>query len=294
MSLTDSSKIRIHYTDNSSAAQYFDILKPIKGAETTITLPIDFSVASDGTRVPFDSGPDGSLDVRQCEAEFYLRESDQTNLMALLGDTTGRSRDIVLELSTGSGFFPFGADLGDSGLFTCSVQFQTLGGIGGAPYLHFKNKLLFTMSGSPPTYSIPADESLPGPMTIGSVSNLKFPDVWFQPNTSIKTMTSIMHGGQAAYINCGQSGDDFDTSFELRMRNARCARLLQYLTNTGRSVAYLPAGIPFIVPGNSYPFGQLKSASGTFAAQVIQNVFVIKHVGFQQFNMSLQMMWISG
>jgi hypothetical protein len=160
--------------------------------------------------------------------------------------------------------------------------------------MHFKNKLLFTMSGNPPSYSIPADESIPGPVTIGSVSNLKFPDLWFQPNTSIKTLTSILHGGQATYINRGQPGDDFDTSLELRMRNARCARLLAYLTASGRSAAYLPAGIPFITPTNSYPFGQLKSSGGTFAAQVIQNVFEIKHVGFQQFNMSLNLMWISG
>jgi hypothetical protein len=292
VSFTDPTKIRIHYTDNSSAAQYFDISKPIKGAETTITLPIDFSVAADGTRVPYDNAPDGSLDVRQCQAEFYLRESDQANLMALLSDTAGRSRDIQLELSPASGFFPFGADLGDGGLFTCSVQIPTLGGIGGAPYLHFKNTLLFTMSGSAPTYSIPADETIPGPMTIGSVTNIKFPDLWFQPNTTIRNYTSILNGGTASYINRGQLGDDYDASFELRMRNARCARLLQYLTNTGRSVAYV--SMPFITPLKCYPFGQLQKEGGTFQAQCIQNVFKIKHVGFQQFNMEMQVMYISG
>ena len=288
----DSTKIRICYVDNSGTFQTFDISKPIKGYETTITLPIDFNVGADGTRIPYDSGPTGAYDVRQCKADFYLTDTDQAALMALFSDTEARSRDIILWLCQGSGFFPFGADMGDGGAFTCSAQVLTLGGIGAAPYKHFKNTLLFTMSGTPPAYSIPADETLAGPVTIGTVANLKFPDVWFQPDTSIRNYTSILNGGKAAYLNRGQQGDDYDTTFELRMRNARCARLLQYLTLTGRSVAYI--SMPFIVPNDCYAFGKLQKTGGTFQAQCIQNQFIIKHVGFQQFNMSLHLMYISG
>lgn len=286
MPLTDSSKVRFNYTDNSSAAQYFDLPKPIFGYDTTIAMPIDFSYQDDGSVTAYDSGPDAALDVRQCRCDLFLTETEQALLMRVTDDTKARARNIGLELSTGSGFFPFGADIGDSGTFTVSVQITNPGSIGMAPLRHFKNTVLLTMIDKP-VYSIPADESLVGPVTIGSIENIKFPDVWFQAGQGFKTKTSIMNGGTSVYLNRGASGDAYSTSFELRMRNARCARLLEYLTGSGRADAL--SGMDLIVPNGCYPFGRNKATGGTFNTKLIQDTLQIKHVGFQQFNMTLNL-----
>lgn len=288
----DSSTVRITYTDNASVVRNIDIRKPLWGYETLITMPIDFSRQADSSYDYYDSGTDGSLDVRQCQCDFYCDETEQATLEKLRNNTEGRARNLILELSTSSGFFPFGADLGDTGNFNVSIEFLTVGSIGMAPFRHFKNTVRFTMFGTPTSYSIPTDETLVGPVTIGDVSNLRFPDLWFNAQQGIGSKTTIMNGGTAIFVNRGGSADSFSTEFELRMRNARAARLLKYITSYGRAEAF--SAMPLITPTGCFPFGRGKATGGTFSVRLIQDTLSIKHVGFQQFNMTLNLAYISG
>jgi hypothetical protein len=290
--LTRGDLIRFIY--GAGDTEYTDITRPIWGYEATINLPWEISRQDDNTYDIFDNGPDGVLDTRQCVCDFMLTATEQTALIDVLtSDSKGRAAQITLQTIANSGFFLFGPDLGDSGPWDVSCEILDAGGIGPGPWKHFRPKLKFTLQGSSPAYSFPADESTyHGPLTIGSVSNVRFPEMWFQPVSDYGIITTILNGKGARYLTTGEDGDGFTTGFELNMRIAKACRVIDYLVHTGR--AYAVTSMTLASPTDSHPFGISRGSGGSYNVKFIQDQITIRHSAYNQFFVKLSFAYISG
>ena len=213
--LTRGDQIRLIY--GSGDTEYCDIARPIWNYEATINMPWEISRQDDNTHSIFDNDASGSLDTRQCVCGHMLTATEQAALMDVLTtDSKGRAAQLTLQTIANSGFFPFGPDLGDTGPvggWPVAVKILDAGGIGPGPWKHFRPKLRFTFEGATyPSYSFPTDETIyHGPMTIGSVTNIRFPETWLQPVSEYGILTTILNGynGAARYLTTGADGDGF-------------------------------------------------------------------------------------
>jgi hypothetical protein len=267
----------------SGAGTSVDLTAPMFGYTTSIDLPFDIVSLENRQLGIYDPGI--AYDKRSCRCTFELTATEQAALNAFVLATRGQ--DVILTLSTPKGFKPFGADKGDTGPFTISFNITAQKGIGENPFLYFHTECLLINTGSWPSYSLPSEVN-EGSFTIGSISNIRFPENWFESNTTYAIDVQQNEGGSVNYMDKSTHGDSYGTAFELSLGEGKCAALLSYLTGTARGTVFTTAP-----PSNSYMFGRDKGSNGLYSVQLQQNVLEIRHNKYNEHKLSLSLNYAS-
>lgn len=257
---------------------------PEVGYLLELRMPFDFIKLDDKS---FDSRDEGiQYDKRLSKHTFYLTTSEQSALNTLI-NTTARGKSLVLTLPSGSGFFPFGPDKGDEGVFTVAATFDSTPMIQLAPFRYFKCNMTFSNVGVYPAYSLPTQ--IPeGPFTIGTIADCRMPQSLFAPKQEYAISVEFTESNRAEYIDRGSGGDNATTQFNLQCNESKCAALLNYLTHTAR------AGTFTITTADSfYIFGSDHGSDDTYTVRMISNMITVKHVRYNEFELSLELQRIS-
>jgi len=264
-----------------------DISVPVYGYRTFIDLPFDIVELSNGKHKIYDAT--STYDARWCECQLVLSEADQAELTDFLSDSAkGRaSSTVVISLSAGSGLHLFAPDKGDDGPFTVAMEILNRTGIGVDPWLYFKDSLRIVNQGAWPSYTPPA-EVADGSITIDTITALRFPPDWFNPEVRYTTVMSLGRDGTALFVDRSTGGDSFKTRATLVCTENKMAALIARLVGTSR------AGTFSLTTGdNHFPFGYDKGDDTTHTVRLLQNQIVVTHYDYNRFSVDLEFGWES-
>jgi hypothetical protein len=265
----------------SSSGNFVNVSVPIFPYTTEINLPFDFINLDDNSIEIRDEGI--KYDKRICKASFLLPVSEQSDLNTFLF-TTERVKNILLTVPSNGGFFPFGADKGDSNGFTISIELINSPSIQQQPYRYFKCEMLFTNVGSYPAYNLPIeiDEGL---FEFGNVDKLLMPQNLFIPDMHYTISVNHTENSSAQYFDRGSLGDNAETRFILNCNQSKCAAILYFLTNVNRSATFnVTSQIYYYMFGNDY------GSNGTYFVKLASNKIIIRHINYDNFEIELSLM----
>lgn len=288
MAITDG-KIEITDADNNS----IEVNMPVFPYKSIIDLPFDIQKLDDGTYGAYDHGADhDTYDIRRCQCRLMLTPAEQVTLNDFLREdniaiTKGRAYDVTLKMNAGSGFFPFCPDKGDVGDFDVAIIFRRHGTIGESPFKYFVSDIEIVNTGSWPEYSLPAEIS-EGSITIGTITNNRFPPDWFKPKVQYGYFITIEQDSSVQWIDRSENGDWWETFFRMHSNESKAAKVIEYLTGTARANAF-----NMTANADSYMFGRDKG-NGIFSTQLIQDSIIVTHEKYNLFTYSLNLSYVSG
>lgn len=215
-------------------------------------------------------------DYRSCSIDRGILTADEALaldqfIMSHRGDT------VNMNIGTGSNFFPFMPDKGDTGVFTVKIMDRKFGQFD--QFNQFSKSVELLMVSSP-DYSLPSvfDQ---GDFQIGTVDGLMFPQLGIDPSVNYGINHGVTYGGDYNLVDVGNRV--FTTSFIQRCNKGLAAELLSYITGaTGRF-----QDIQIISPSGYYTFGPTNGSSGTYTGKIIQNVIECRHLDFEEFEIPL-------
>ena len=252
---------------------------PMLGYKSRIDLSVDYITLDDGSVSGYDNG--AAWDRRTCDCMLIIPASDQAKLNQLLS-VDARGTNLGLQLD-GSGFFPFMPDKGDSGAFTVSAVVKRQTGILGEPWKYFQTELKITNLSTFPAYVAPTLSS-EGSVTIGTVSNLRYPPDLAQPNTDYAIDTQVSEGSTAFYSDRSSTRDHFSTNLGMSCNAANMAALVAYLTATARAATFTMSA-----PSDNYVFGYDNGGAGNYVVRMTENSFETTHILPDQFTIDLSL-----
>lgn len=268
----------------SYGASSVDLLFPVVGYQTDIMFPFDFIQMDDGTLENRDDGV--KYDKRLCRASFLLDATKQEEFNTFY-NTTARGRNVTMTLASGCGFFPFGADKGDEGVFTVSVERINTPPITQSPFRYFKCDLLFTNVGQWPAYSLPVEID-DGPWTFGVVTACRMPQSMFEPTQKYTISVTHTENSTAQYFDRGSSGDYATTKYIQQCNESKCAAILSYLTSTVRSGTF-----SIITQNYFYSFGADHGSADTYTVRLNDNKISIKNINHDYYEIELNLKRVS-
>ena len=269
------------------------VKKPLRGYTSIVKMPLYYSRRADGSIGIFDAGT--AYDRRVAECTFEHDQEDHNKLIGFFTDTTlGRGNNVTLTLGSGSGWFPFGPDLGDVGDFTIKLIDMQPSGQSMHPYKYWTTGMRFSyISGPSPSYSIPSVTDW-GNLQIGTVQNLRYPESTFNTKYNYAIGNYVAMDGNVQSIDLGNDADSYETQFILPGTQSGIANVINYLINTPRNPAYKTYdNFNVITQINNFIFGEENASSGTYPVQLLSNELVVKHINHDQFELDLKLKLVS-
>ena len=237
--------------DNGSGTT-IQVSVPSYPYKTTISLPFEWQKMDDGTWEGFDHGT--SYDKRKCNCFFYLTAAQMETFNDFFNtDGSGRAIDVIMRMNANSGFHPFGPDKGDVGDFTVALTYKKHGAVGESPFRYFKVEVEIYNTGAWPVYTPPAEVD-DGDFTIGTVTDLRFPPNWFEPEVEYGTFMTLEENSTSQWIDRSNNYDWYETNFNMVCNESKAAVLIAYLADTARVSSFT-----VVPPGNAYMFGRDKT-----------------------------------
>lgn len=264
----------------TQGGNFVNITLPQFPYTTEIELPFDFINLDNGEIAVRDEGL--KYDKRICKASFFLPEIEQVNLQGFTV-INARGKNVLFTVPTNGGFFPFGADKGDSNGFTISLEFNGTPFIQQNPFRYFKCELIFTNVGSYPSYALPTEIN-DGPWTFGDVTNCRMPQNLFNPEQHYALSVSHTENSLARYFDRGELGDNASVRYVQQCNGSKCAAILYYLTNIARSNSFNVTSSEYF-----YLFGVDYGSNDTYTVHLSSNKINVKHIGVDLFEIELQL-----
>jgi len=258
---------------------------PNVGYSTLIEMPIDFLKLGDGTFSTRDEGT--QYDKRSCNCQAFLTTTEQANLNALINDT-GRGNNFTMTLPTGSGFFPFGPDKGDTGTFTVALILDGTPKITMSPWQRFICGMHIVNVGSYPAYSLPTEIN-DGAFIFGTVEDCRMPQRLFDPKIEYGISVDFTENSTAEWFDTGLNSDIASTKFTMQMNESKAAAIVDYLTATARDSEF-----NITTDSNYYAFGSDHCGDSTYAVQMLSNKINIRHVRYNEFEAAFNLQRMSG
>ena len=255
-------KIREKYTTILSPAIKHAIVAP------TGVIPWDNGIAFDGGRI--------------CKCTAIHSASESASLLDFMNDVNkARGQIFTITLSSGSGFFPFGPDHGDTGVFTARLIVPPVPtGVLEEPYLYSETELQF-VEVTKPAYALPAEIS-EGDLAIGTISNLRFPPAWSDVDSEYGYTTRLTNDGTPSTIDKTSDWDDYSASLRMVCNQSKAAALIDHMMSDVRG-----ADVTITAQANNYIFGVENSGAGAYTCKWMDEVIEIQHVSFDRFLFAL-------
>lgn len=264
-----------------SSGNLIRIKTPVHGYRSILQFGWDIQDLDNGKWDSFDPG--SSYDGRMCECDFVLDATDQALLMDFLGTSAKARADaaVTMSISGDQDFRPFGADKGNAGDFTVGIQLMSTEGIGGRPYAQFQTKVMIVNHGSYPAYSNVTDVD-EGSWDLGTVTGVRFPPDWFDPNVFYASDGSMGMDGNLDFVDRSTNADRYESQFRLVCNQPKTERILSYLADTARADTFS------ITPaGNHYIFDIDKGTVGPHTVRLLQKSIEVTHNMYNQFEFTL-------
>lgn len=279
-------------TIGDASGNSFEIPPPDYGYEVIIHMNKKVSERVRGFSI-YDYGV--SYDWRELKVTWTVNATDANNLLTTFTDTNkSRAKSISLSLPQGSGFFPFGPDLGDCANFVTPFKLRLIdltkssGSTGNEPWKYFKIIGRFVMEQFPP-YTIPAQNCDEGNLQIGTISGLRFPQNFTSNEFDLFVKDSVTLGGNAYMTDYGSpyaslhENDKYVSTFNMVLNHKNAANLINHLTQTVRG-----NDVDLTSPANSYVFGRLKGDTDTYTCRWLDKELRIIHSQYDRFEFNLR------
>jgi hypothetical protein len=269
----------IAFTDAGSNTVYIPF--PLYGYESTITMGMRVSEKlSTGLYRIYDRGV--AYDIRTCRAMFLLNRANAEQLHDLYKDADkSRAYSLTMVLPSGSGFFPFGPDKGDAGSFQVRIIGLEHYGTSDQPRGWFRTEITMVAE-SYPVYSV-EDAVADGPIQIGTITGLRWPDSGVQPAYDYAVSTVTTQDGSPYTIDKWSNADAYETSLNLSLNDRGAQRLINHLTGTVRGAQFNILSI-----NNGYMFGiDLTTTGYYYVCRLTDNELRIRHNGINDFAVTI-------
>lgn len=246
---------------------------PEYGYSTDCHFAISIVETENGYRI-WDNG--SSYDYRTCSiGRFCFSESDALSVETFFN--SHRQDIITLNIGYDSGFFPFGPDYGDDGIFTIKLlnrKFDLYD-----QFNQFSKSFEFLMV-SKPAYAYPT--IIPqGDFSIGNVDGLMYPQTGINQDKTYGYKSSVSYGGDGYYVDKLRNKNI--VNFVQNCNETMAAALMEFLTGSnGRG-----SDITLSNSGRYYLFGIENGSSGSYLCKNIKSVIRCTHIGTQQFEIPL-------
>jgi len=274
-------KLTVTLSDTSNE---INVAVPIFGYKTNIYYPYTINQLSSGHFSAFDDG--SAYDHRSCEVSFEVSPEDMVTINNYITSTGRGKNDLILSMSSNSGFHPFAPDKGDTGPFTVAIEIKKYGKVTNEPFKYFVCDAVLHNTGEYPSYSLPSEID-EGEFTFGTVTNCRFPKSYFNPSARYAVYNTMTYSGAVEYIDQGINGDSYTTDFSFTCNESKTAAIISYLdavrTNTFTVVA----------PSDYYMFGSDKGESGEYTVRFIQNNISVLCEGYNRYSFNLQLEYVS-
>jgi hypothetical protein len=238
------------------------------------------------TQAGYKIGDDGAAyDSRVCEIPTWiLGMNDQTELNEFFNNPLiGRGNNFQLELGTASGFFPFGADKGDSSNFIVSLLEFDRKGAQLNPFLHHLNSIKLVYVSGPSSAYTPAGKEAEGSLQIGTVTTLRNIQTFPQALQEQAIVREVSRSGVGSSVDQRTSGDLVETALDLELRPGNCAALITYLLSARGG------DITVVTPAATWLFGVPNSHAGTYAVKLLSPEIKITHDNFNLFKTQIKL-----
>jgi len=265
----------------ASNGQSITIHGPQYPIETEIKLSVHIVTMPDSSYRFWDDG--AFYDYRICNIKkWQLPEAQQIAFINFLyNSSSARGNDITMTLSSGSGCFLFGPDLGDSGVFTVRVLSHDSSGLKMSPKRWFENEISLLLINKP-AYTLPTSKT-EGAMYIGptrgGVTGIRQPQIESKPNLSATASTEPTRGGMASVVDRGAGNDAYTSEIEIQGTQSKMAEVVQFLT-TIRGTSF-DISTPY-----HYMFGTKCGKDGPWVSKLITDKLTIKHDSFNKFRLT--------
>lgn len=250
---------------------------PQFGYETEIVMSIANLKRRDNSYSFFDRS--SSYDHRKCSLLFKLEESESETFDAYWKDPIIRSFTSFMNLGTNSGFFPFGADLGDSNLFTIELISHEF--VYNPRSKLYEHSLDLSMVSSP-SYSLPSEVDQ-GSISIGSVTGLLMCQEQYNVLQNWNYIKSMTNGGAMKTIDGPGVSDGYESEFIQPCNQSKAAALIDYLaTNRSSDIS--------VTATNARMFGIQSSDSYTvnIIGEDSENIVIRQtHVDYDHFDLGM-------
>jgi hypothetical protein len=232
----------------------------------------------------FDNGILHDARILNIPGSLFSKEEYQELTNFLNHQDCGR-KAFEIELPENSGFFPFGPDLGQSGIYKAHLLNRNSHGMQVDPWKIFVSEFTFILELGH-GYDIDYQSRPEGSFQIGSVSGLMFPQSGFSPIIKRGLRCDVTNGRYASAVDVGFN--KYETGLELSANLPNAAKLIHEIQTAIR-------GSNFVMTcGQDYwPFDVEKSDSGSFYCKLLssnnENLTIdIKHVEYDQFRIPLK------
>jgi hypothetical protein len=264
---------------------------PAYGYSTILRMAFDVKLTNFGAAVSWDNGI--ANDVRLCKIPKMQRNASKQLEIETFFDNV-RSELFQLNMGTApTGFFPFGADLGDCGgsganAFDVYALDQTATGVLRAPWLHFDNDLTLVLKNKF-AYTRPAQVDQ-GSFFIGDIG-LHHPQSEVDVSRVSSLKADLLHGGNCAFVDNGKIADYYTSNVKLVASTANTAAVIHYLQNTVRS-----SNFTITSPKNVYLFGRKNvkenGAANVYTVRLLSNEIEFTHVRLNKFEFTLKLLMV--
>lgn len=220
-----------------------------------------------------------AFDTRVCKIPRILFTAAQVLEAAWIKENQGE--ELTLDLgSSHTGFFPFGPDYGDTGLFTVVITARKYTGLLQAPYMHFGLELEITLQGSrSAVVPVGIDE---GDVQIGNVTGLMYPQESINNPYEYGINSQVGAGGFTEHSN--NNYDVYATDFILRCNTSKAAAVAHFFRLYGRAESFT-----IITGANNYLFGFLRGGSGSYTVKQVDPMITFEHINHEHFNIALRL-----
>lgn len=236
-----------------------------------------FHQTTDKTYRYFDNG--FTYDFRTSSSKYLLTKSEMTAFINFYEDQArSRSDRFQFRLDENCGFYPFGNDLGCSGIF--QVQFKD------ARWTTRLNKpwdmhelTLDLHLYSSPYYEVPSTSYKQGSFILDNITGLPNPDIYFEYENHFNIKTSL--GGKLKNIDSGKSNYMYSSKFIFDVSVQNAALILNKLKSI-RTNAFI-----ITTPSKCYPFGS-EFGFGNFSVSLINNLIKVTNNGKNNYRIEIE------
>lgn len=270
----------------SANGSSIELPNPEYGYTSSIVMPVKYFESDCGYHT-FDNGSENDYRICSVPGSLFTR-SEMTQLSEfMLNQNQGRS-EFTIDLGLNSGFYMFGPDLGDSGVFTVRMLNRKNSGLLIDPYLMYSFQFEIIMV-EKPIYTLPAIEPQ-GNFQIGAISTLLFPQEGFQPAANYGYGAISTNSGALSVVDT--NNNTYKTKLNLWANQSNAAHLINYLQSQNARGGH----IIIKTPENYAPFGVENNEDGEFICVLISESdrylkIDIKHIEHDQFRIPLTM-WL--
>lgn len=267
----------------SDGNHHVELKTPPHGYSFLLKMAWETKAAFDGSPISWDNGI--AYDTRILNIDKWHNNASKQAELKTFFDRVRTDWFIISLYYEPTGFFPFGADLGDMKNFSCYKIGHDPSGVLRSPWLHFNNGMSLVMR-TKPTYTQLARTNQ-GNFYFTTIG-LHQPQSEIQVEKVSKLSAGDLPGGSAYFVDNGIKAEYYISTVKLQANTANTAAVIDTLQNNIRNQQFSIA-----CPNNVYLFGRDNVGVGTtttYTCRLLSNEIEFISERFNKFTFDLKLL----